>query len=166
MSQTHLKSEGVAQNVVEMLEGIKEQDIRGKGDFVNKLEDTIGKEQTGEHKSLIMEHSLARSVLPYSPNSSIHRFVINVFGNLTVLVVRYIASLFWPAPTRDELKLATWWTKNDRCKSLIFDICVHTKSVLLAAVLKMEHTHVRPARNRRFPAWSGIRLCRYLYSSQ
>jgi hypothetical protein len=46
MSQTHLKSEGVAQNVVEMLEGIKEQDIRGKGDFVNKLEDIIGREQT------------------------------------------------------------------------------------------------------------------------
>ena len=113
MSQTHLKSEGVAQNVVEMLEGIKEQDIRGKGDFVNKLEDIIGKEQTSKYKSLIMKHSLAHSVLPHSLNSSIHRFVINVFGNLTVLVVGYIASLFRPAPTRDELKLATCWTRND-----------------------------------------------------
>jgi len=46
MSKTHLKSEGVAQNIVEMLENIKEQDIRGKGDFVNKLGDIIGREQT------------------------------------------------------------------------------------------------------------------------
>lgn len=50
--------------------------------------------------------------LPESISSSIHPFIINVFGNLTVLIVGYIASLFWPAPTDHQLKRATWWTRR------------------------------------------------------
>jgi SSS family solute:Na+ symporter len=53
------------------------------------------------------------NMLPQSITSSIHPFVINVFGNFTVLTVGYIASYFWPALSDDQLKRATWWTRND-----------------------------------------------------
>lgn len=51
-------------------------------------------------------------VLPESISSSTHPFIINVVGNMTVLIVGYIASLFWPAPSETELKRATWWTRE------------------------------------------------------
>jgi len=51
-------------------------------------------------------------LLPESISSSIHPFIINVVGNLTVLIVGYVASLFWPAPTADQLKRVTWWTRR------------------------------------------------------
>lgn len=52
------------------------------------------------------------NMLPTSISSSIHPFIINVIGNLTVFIVGYVASLFWPAPTEQQLKRATWWTRE------------------------------------------------------
>jgi len=109
-----LKSAGLSENIITKLDSFKDQEIRGKGEFINKLKDTIGKEKTNAYKSLIMKESLKASLLPYSLDSSIHPFVINVFGNLTVLFVGLLASLFWPAPGRETLHRATWWTRNDK----------------------------------------------------
>lgn len=49
--------------------------------------------------------------LPESISSSIHPFMISVFGNVTVLTVGAVASLFWPAPTAAQLDRVTWWTR-------------------------------------------------------
>lgn len=51
-------------------------------------------------------------LLPESISSSIHPFIINVIGNLTVFIVGFLASYFWPAPTEKALSRATWWTRN------------------------------------------------------
>ncbi|NOY59050.1 MAG: sodium/solute symporter [Calditrichaeota bacterium] len=109
-----LKSAGLSENIIIKLSSFKDQEIRGKGEFINKLEDTIGKKETDAYKSLIMKESLKASLLPFSLDSSIHPFVINVFGNLTVLLVGLFASLFWPAPSEESLRKATWWTRNDK----------------------------------------------------
>jgi SSS family solute:Na+ symporter len=50
-------------------------------------------------------------LLPQSISSSIHPFMISVAGNVTVLTVGVIASLFWPAPTAAQLERVTWWTR-------------------------------------------------------
>ena len=107
-----LKTKGLTTEVLQNLEKLKGQEIRGEGRFVNKLEDTIGKDKADLYKSLILRDALLSSVLPYSVNSSVHPFIINVFGNLTVLLVGFFASFLWPAPTDDALKRATWWTRN------------------------------------------------------
>lgn len=112
-SLTSLRSVGIEESIVEKLVDIKEQDIRGEGEFLNKLEDTIGKEQTNKYKSAIIEKCRNHTLLPYSLNSSIHPFVINVFGNFTVLIIGLIASLFWPKHTEAALRRVTWWTRND-----------------------------------------------------
>ena len=108
-----LREVGVSETILAELEELKDQQVRGKGEFINKLEDAIGYEQTSKYKNVIMKNSLQKSLLPYSLNSSIHPFVINVFGNLTVLFVGLLASLFWPAPSPETLRKATWWTRNE-----------------------------------------------------
>ncbi len=109
-----LQSAGLSESVIIKLDSFKNQEIRGKGAFINKLKDTIGKEKTNAYKNLIMKESLKASLLPFSLDSSIHPFVINMFGNLTVIFVGLLASLFWPAPGREALHRTTWWTRNDK----------------------------------------------------
>ena len=53
-------------------------------------------------------------VFPKSIASPIHPFVINVAGNFTALIVGYIASLFFPAPSKKLLAGATWWTRGEK----------------------------------------------------
>ncbi len=108
-----LLMQGVPENIVLKLESLKDNEIRGKSPFLNQLEDNIGSENADEYHSVIMENSINKKLLPYSITSGIHPFVINVFGNLTVLFVGLLASLFWPAPTPESLKRTTWWTRNE-----------------------------------------------------
>lgn len=54
----NLKSEGVPDDVLENLETIKNQEIIGKGQFLDILKTTIGDEQTVEFKSLILKHAV------------------------------------------------------------------------------------------------------------
>ncbi len=52
-----LQSEGVPNDVVENLNGIKNQENTGEKEFLKLLEATIGKEQTVQYKSLILKHA-------------------------------------------------------------------------------------------------------------
>ena len=52
-----LQSEGVPNDVVENLNGIKNQENTGEKKFLKLLEATIGKEQTVQYKSLILKHA-------------------------------------------------------------------------------------------------------------
>jgi Tol biopolymer transport system component/DNA-binding response OmpR family regulator len=57
-SLENLKSEKVPDDVLEKLEGIKDQEIMGEKEFLGKLKTTLGDEQTVKFKSLILKHAL------------------------------------------------------------------------------------------------------------
>ncbi|MBN2092999.1 sodium/solute symporter [candidate division KSB1 bacterium] len=50
-------------------------------------------------------------LLPAAISSAIHPFMISVVGNVTVLTVGALASLFWPAPAAAQIDRVTWWTR-------------------------------------------------------
>ena len=109
---TQLQVAGIPTEVVRGVANLKNKPIRGKGEFFNQLEDQIGRKQALQYKYRILEMTEASGVLPLRLSSSIHPFVINVFGNLTVLLVGWLASFFWAAPTEENLRKTTWWTRN------------------------------------------------------
>jgi len=57
-SLENLKSEGVPVDVLEKLQSLKNQEFIGEKDFLDKLEETIGDEQTAMFKSSILKHAL------------------------------------------------------------------------------------------------------------
>ena len=85
-SLTQMQANQIPTTVIDKLASIKDQSVRGKGDFTNKIEDAIGEQQTDQYKNVIMKSCNTYTLLPFALNSSIHPFVINVFGNLTVLI--------------------------------------------------------------------------------
>ena len=56
-SLERLQSEGVPQDVLEHLQNIKNQEVTGKKEFLDKLKATIGAEQTVQYLSLLLQHA-------------------------------------------------------------------------------------------------------------
>ncbi len=109
---SQLQQKGLSTELVQKVAALKDKPIRGKGEFFNQLEDTIGRDKANRYKLLILESAESTGILPLTLSSSVHPFVINVFGNLTVLLVGWLASFFWARPTEEQLRKTTWWTRN------------------------------------------------------
>jgi SSS family solute:Na+ symporter len=109
---TTLHDSGMNTELVQKVASIKGKTVRGKGEFFNQMEDILGREDANHYKSLILESAESTGIFPLALSSSVHPFAISVFGNLAVLLVGWLASFFWPAPTEEELRKTTWWTRN------------------------------------------------------
>jgi hypothetical protein len=62
-SLENLKSEGVPDDVLEKLQSLKNQEFIGEENFLDKLEETIGDEQTVKFKSSILKHAESRFLI-------------------------------------------------------------------------------------------------------
>jgi hypothetical protein len=68
-SLTSLKTEGVPDDVLEKLKGIKNQEVGDEERFLALLKTTIGDERTVKFKSLIMKHALKTNPTPIAISS-------------------------------------------------------------------------------------------------
>ncbi|MBN1348658.1 sodium/solute symporter [candidate division KSB1 bacterium] len=101
----------VPSEIIDQLRTI--EDVRYKEvNLIARLKKRLGEKDAAQYTETILKNAKHSNLLPQSLVSSTHPFIINVFGNLTVLFIGLLASLFWPAPTETQLKRATWWTRN------------------------------------------------------
>jgi phosphatidylglycerophosphate synthase len=110
-----LRDSGVNTELVQKVATMKGKTVRGKGEFFNQMEDIMGRRDANQYKTLILENAESSGIFPLALSSSVHPFAISVFGNLAVLLVGWLASFFWPAPTEEELRRTTWWTSRWCC---------------------------------------------------
>ncbi len=124
-SLENLKSEGVLDDVLEKLQSLKNQEFIGEKDFLVKLEETIGAEQTVRFKSSILKHALKETFYPRDPQQR-----RSLLLALSTAIARFVERRSDEESDATEKELDEGGIKELLAKKEMVDQCVKFLSAL------------------------------------